>query len=249
MANNNSVGAPLAMSNLNAAVPNAKNVSAMMANAVKKVGEVNEKLEQFSVQLKAAAEVLAKNAPALANAAGAAANAAVSSEAAKAAVEVPAVNDMLNNGLGSVNASLFANAVKNNVAGPPAAAAAAGGARRFLRETVKQLRQFSGLARSTAKAMRGGMLAASRMASQASSKVEGTVQRINSQVPTAVQHVNSMVSQMGGKPSSVMPKIGSSVVKTLKSVFKVIAKQAAAVGKAKSKKAKGKQDGGFFSLF
>jgi hypothetical protein len=47
----------------------------------------------------------------------------------------------------------------------------------------------------------------------------------------------------------MMPKIGSRVVNTLKSMFKVIAKQAAAVGKAKSKKAKGKQDGGFFSFF
>lgn len=258
-ASNNNIRAS---SNKNSGATNppslSKNLEASVASITEQLNKVAGLAEKLSEMASAGANTLKANVKPLSAAAGNAAEAAAGNAEVVAAANTSVGTAALAAVTGSNAAANAAQlALTNGVAGPAVNRAVQQGSGRFLTETVKQLRQFSGLARSTAKAMRGGMQTVSRMASQASSKVEGTVQQINSRVPHAVQQVNSLVSQMGGKPSNKMPKIGSNVVKTLKSVFKAIAKQAAAVGKAKpskraalrSKIAKGKQDGGFFSLF
>jgi hypothetical protein len=139
---------------------------------------------------------------------------------------------------------------------------ASGGARRFLSETVRQMKSFTGTARKTVKAVRGGMLAASRMANQASRKVGGAIASINSQVPEAVSSINSVTSQFGGMPAiRSIPRISSNVTATMKKLLVRVAKEAASVARAKAhrhrvshktklgKQAGGRKSSGFLSTF
>jgi len=255
------------MPNNPAAVVSEKNVKEVAETLSTKAGEAAGKVTQLATaieglakNLKTAAETLEGKKEAVVEAAAAASE--VVAENANHAAGTPGgarLMDAARKLFGSTNVAMVGGAMRS-----PALvrALASGGARRFLTETVRQMKSFSNTARKTAKAMRGGVLSASRMANQASRKVGGVVASINSQVPEAVNSINSVTSQFGGMPSlQSLPKIGSKVTASIRAAFKSIARQAAAVAKAKShrrrvsqktklgKQAGGRKSSGFLSSF